>query len=328
MRIVVTGAASPLGRAVVDRLVRAGHEVVGVVRRVAGIEQMRRLGATPFRGDVCRVDQVAKAVVGAEQVIHLAGFFDFWDPAESGDTYETVNVGATRNVLAAALVANVRRVVVGSSAVTVDGGDAERFGGRRSRPHGSTAFERSKREAEKVALRVRRRGVEVVLVNPAIVVAPGDPGWTGRLLTRAVAGRRPYSSEAPLGWVWVDDAAAGIVRAAGVGVDGQRYVLSGETLSSRAFLSRVASSVGAPPPRAMPDRLTMMEGALATTLARVGRRRPRLALDEARFLTSGFQADGAAARDALGLEYTPSSRYIPAVARDYARALERFARPA
>lgn len=323
MKIVVTGAASPLGRSVVDRLVHEGHGVVGIIRRLGGVKQMERLGAQWIMADVRKPEPVAKALAGADIVLHLAGYFDFWEPRDG--VYESVNVGATRNVLAAALVSNVRRVVVCSSAITI-GEPAGTMGDEfsRHRGHTRTALERSKLEAERLALRVRSRGVEVVVVNPGLVVAPRDPGWVGRLLSRTVAGKRPLASRAPLGWIWVEDAAKGIIRAATVGADGARYILCGETMSSRRFLEKLAASVGAPPPKHMPRQLAMFEAALQTAVALPGHKRPRLALDEARFLTNGFAVDGSHARHELGLDYTPSSRYIPALAQSYAQALNRF----
>ena len=323
MKIVVTGAASPLGRAVVDRLVHGGHGVVGIVRRLSGVKQMERLGAQWIMADVRKPEPVAKALAGADIVLHLAGFFDFWEPRDG--VYESVNVGATRNVLAAALVSGVRRVVVCSSAITIgepSGTMGDEFS--RHRGHTRTALERSKLEAERLALRVRSRGVEVVIVNPGLVVAPRDPGWVGRLLQNTVAGKRPIANRAPLGWIWVEDAARGIIRAAMVGTDGARYILCGETMSSRKFLQKLAASVGARPPRNVPKQLVLAEAALQSAVALSLHRRPRLSLDEARFLTNGFAVDGTHARHELGIDYTPSSRYIPALAQSYVSALERF----
>ena len=323
MRIVVTGAASPLGRAVVEQLVRQGHSVVGVVRRLSGVKQMERAGAEPFIGDVRRPEQVVRALAKADGVFHLAGFFDFWEPVDG--TYESVNVGGTRNVLAGALVAGVKRVVVSSSAITV-GEEPGEMGHEftRHRGHTRTALEASKLEAERLALRTRKRGLEVVIVNPGLVVAPRDPGWMGRLIGRTVSGRRPLASQAPLSWVWVDDAARGVIRASDVGADGARYILSGDVMSSQRFLGLMASSVGAPPPRAVPERLALAEAMFSTAVARPLRRRPALPVDEARFLTTGCKVDGSYAAQELGIAYTPAARYLPGLARDYAETARRF----
>ena len=67
----------------------------------------------------------------------------------------------------------------------------------------------------------------------------------------------------------------------------------------------------------MPAGLAMAEAALRTAVARPLGRRPGVALDEARFLTTGFEVSGTQARDELEFEYTPASRWVPAVARAY-----------
>lgn len=326
MRILITGAASPLGREVAALLIRQGHRVVGLARRVSGVRALERIGVVAVRGDVRQREHVARAILDCEMVLHLAGFFDFWEP-EHG-TYDSVNVAATREIVAAALAARVRRLVFCSSAITI-GESAGTRGDEYSTHRGDTrsALERSKLEAERIAFRARERGLEVVVVNPSLVVAPDDQGWLGRLLRRTVSGRRPLAGHAPLGWVWVDDAAQGVVKAAHAGEDGARYILSGDTLSSHQMLSAIARSVGAPAARTLPPRLTMAEAALHSALARPLRKRPRLALDEARFLLEGFQVDGARARRELGVVYTPSARFIPVVARHYATAIRRVAAP-
>ena len=304
MRILVTGAASPLGRVVVQQLAERGHRVVGLARRLSGIKLLEKLGAEPFRGDVRRADHVGRAIAGCDAVVHLAGFFDFWEPTPG--TYDSVNVDGVRQTLSAARAAGVKRFVLVSSAITVPEVASR-----------GTALERSKLAAEQLALKARRSGMEVILVNPGLVVAPSDPGWLGRLIGATVRGRRPVVAHAPLGWVWVEDAAQGIARAVDAGDDGGRYVLCGDTFSSHKLLSTIAATAKARPPRAMPAGLAIAEAVLRTAVARPLGRRPGIALDEARFLTTGFEVSGAQARDELEFEYTPASRWVPAVGRAY-----------
>lgn len=323
MRILVTGAAGPLGRQVVARLVKDGHAVVGMVRRLGGVRLMETLGVEAALGDPRMPADVAKAASDCEIVIHLASYFDFWEPAAG--VFESVNVGTTRNVLGSALHRKVRRVVVCSSALTIGelpGSIGDELS--RHRGHTHTEYERSKLEAERLALRARQRGVEVVVVNPALIVAPRDQGWLGRLFVRLVRGERPLVSEAPMGWVWVDDAANGVINAALAGVDGKRYILSGETATMAAMLRRVAVGVGAAGPRALSAGYALAEARVATALAATIGRRPRLALDEARFLANGFSVDGSLASHELGLEYTPTASYLPGVARSYAQLANRL----
>lgn len=323
MRILVTGAASPLGRLVVDRLIKEGHAVVGMVRRVGGVKLMETLGAEASLGDPRSNGDVIRAIDHCEMVIHLASYFDFWEP--SPGLYESVNVGATQRLVAASIQRGVRRLVLASSALTI-GESSGTVGDEFSKHSGQTrtALERSKLEAERFALRARRtKKLEVVVVNPGLIVSPRDPGWLGRLFARAVRGERPVVSNAPMGWVWVEDAAAGVVRAALAGANGARYIFSAETLPLASVVQRVASRAGAAEPRALSRRMVVAEAALSTALARPLRRRPGLAMDEGRFLATGFTVDGTFAANELGLEYTSTSMYLPIVAREYSKLVLR-----
>lgn len=323
MRIFVTGAASPLGRALVLALRARGDQVVGLVRRRGGVTLMRHLGADPVVGDVRKPDALARAMKGCDAVVHLAHFFDFW--SRRADTFDDVNVGGAKHVVAAAIVAKVPRLVFCSSALTIGEEPGER-GTEWTRHRGwtVTSFERSKLEAERVAQHARTKGLQVVTVNPALVVAPGDSGWLGRLFARAVAGRCRFAGTAPMGWVWVEDAARGIVLALEKGKDGERYILCGETASPHQLLEKVALLTRRSAPSPLP-RVSRFGAALATALARPFGRRPLLSVEEERFARTGFRVDGGYAKAELGLAYTPSARWLPVLVDGYRKALGRFA---
>lgn len=323
MRIFITGAASPLGRALVAEFVRRGNRVIGLARRLGGVGVLRKLGAEPLVGDVRQPDALASAMLKCDAVIHLAGYFDFWSNDDS--TYEQVNVLGTRHAMAAAIVARVPRLVLCSSAVTIGEEPGEEgFEWTKHRGYTVTAFERSKLEAERTAMKLRGRGTEVVVVNPGVVVSPSDPGWTGRLISDTLAGRRRMAGDAPVGWVWVGDAAVGTIRALERGKDGDRFILSGATLSTHEFLKRVAFLGEAPPPRRISKRAGETGARLASALA--GKNRPFLPRDEARFVTTGFRVDGMHASRELGLHYTSVGSYLPPVVQNYRAANERFDR--
>jgi dihydroflavonol-4-reductase len=323
MRIFVTGAAGPLGRALVMTLRARGDTVVGLVRRRGGVTLMKNLGAESVFGDVRRPEALAHAMKGCDAVVHLAHFFDFW--SRHPDTFESVNVAGTKNVVAAALAAKVPRLLFCSSAVTIGEEPGERgFEYTRHRGWTVTSFERTKLEAERVVAHGRTKGLKVVTVNPALVVAPADSGWTGRLFARAVAGRVRWAATAPMGWVWVEDAARGIALALDKGKDGERYILCGETASPKQLLEKVALMTRGPTPQPLP-RASSLIASLATAFARPFGWRPLLSIEEERFARTGFRVDGTHARNELGLSYTPSARWLPALVKDYRKAMGRFA---
>lgn len=323
MQVFVTGAAGPLGRSLIELLTRQGHMVSGLVRRASGVAILRYYRVEPVLGDLTRVEALADAMRGCDVVFHLAHFFDFW--SKNKTTFDRVNVEGTRNTVAAAAKARVPRVVFCSSSMTI--GAPRGAWGDEDTPHSGhthSAFERSTLRAERIALASRNNGTEVVVVNPALVVAPNDPGWTGRLIADCVSGHRMFASDTPVGWVSVSDTAHGCALAMEHGVDGRRYILSGDSLSPRTFLSIVARLAGQHAPHALPRSLAFGSALLATAMSAPFGRRPSLSLDEARFLTAGFRVDGTQAIVDLGMQYTPLARYLSPIVASYRTALRRF----
>lgn len=108
MRIAVTGASGFLGRAVVADLRRAGHEVRGIDRRSTN-------GLAPdLHADTGDLGQMCGALHGCDGVVHLAAIPSLHGQAP--DVVFTTNVLGTFNVLEAAALQGVRRVVTASSA--------------------------------------------------------------------------------------------------------------------------------------------------------------------------------------------------------------------
>jgi dihydroflavonol-4-reductase len=318
MRVFLTGAAGPLGRTLTELLRKRDDAVVGQVRRRSGATFLRRMGAEPVMSDLTRARQLADAMSGCELVIHVAQFFDFW--AAQPSTFHTVNVHGAECTMNAALEAGVKRVVFVSSSLTI-GERPGAIGTERTvhRGYTLTAFERSMLAAEQTALRYRAKGIEVVVVNPALVIAPGDTGWLGRLVADFVTGRRRFASRTPLGWISVRDAAMGAILAAEHGVSGSRYILAGETFTMRDVMSLVTRLARQPRPQTLPPPLALGAAALSSATASLLGGRPHISLDEARFTNTGFQVDGEHACHSLGLEYTPMSRYLPPVVASYKR---------
>jgi dihydroflavonol-4-reductase len=304
--VLVTGGTGFLGRALVERLSRAGGRVKALARSDASSSQLAALGAEPLRGDVLNLDELVIAMRGCDVVYHAAGAnaFCLRDPSPMFE----VNVGGSRNVVFAAAQAGVRRVVYTSSAATL--GEASGTIGSEESPHRGwflSDYERSKFEAEQaVFATARETGLEIVCVNPASVQGPGRATGSARLLLDYLNGRLKAVVDSQLSLVDVADCTEGHLLAGARGIPGERYVLSGATLSVRDGLALVARLVGVDRPvRTLPPSVAMAVATAAEMLGRARRGSPRICRELARTLIHGHAYDGSKATRMLGLRYTP-----------------------
>jgi dihydroflavonol-4-reductase len=291
---------------VVERLGERGREVVALARSDESAVVVERLGALSVRGDVLDRASIAEAMHGCEVVYHLAGTNAFC-LADSAPMFH-VNVVGSGNVVEAAAAAGVRRLVYTSSAATL--GEPAGSVGREDTVHRGwflSNYERSKLEAERVVFETAERtGLDVVSVNPASVQGPGRTGGTAKLLIDYLNGRLRAIVDSRLSLVDVADCTTGHLLAEERGRAGERYVLSGATLTvgeAVALLARVTGRGGRP--WRLPGAAASAVGALVELAARVRGQRPPVCRELVRTLRHGHAYDGSKAERELGLSYTP-----------------------
>lgn len=110
-RIVVTGGAGLVGRAVVQHLRERGDEVVALVRDPRRAPHLAELGAELLASDLSDVAELTEQLRGADGLIHAAGSYRIGiDRSERGAMWDA-NVGTTTRVLDAAEAAGTTRIV-------------------------------------------------------------------------------------------------------------------------------------------------------------------------------------------------------------------------
>ena len=305
--VFVTGGSGLIGSALVKRLLERGDAVVGLARSDASADKLRALGAEPVRGDLLDEASLTVAMAGCDLVFHVAGV-NVLCPTDRPALFRG-NVEGVRLLVRAASRAGVERVVHTSSAATL--GEETGTVGREDSPHRGwylSDYERSKTEGERVALAAStEHDIDVVCVNPSSVQGPGRAGGTGKILLALVDGRLKVFIDTNISLVDIDDTVEGHLLAAEKGVRGERYVLSGVTLSSAEALDLLEEVAGMTErPRIVSGMTISAAGALLQTGFGFVHKRPPLCREMARTLRHGHRYDGSRAERELGLTYTPA----------------------
>ncbi len=309
MKVAVTGGSGVVGTAVIRHLVEAGHQVRALARTGAASEKVSAIGAEAVPGDVLDPQSLITLVSGTERVFHVAGVNEMCsiDPGHM----DRVNIVGTSNVRAACLAEGVPRLVHTSSAVAI--GEKHGTVGSETSPHrGSylSRYERSKHISERLILE-GSAGLEVVSVNPSSVQGPGRATGTAKLILDVIRGKLPFLLDTTVSIVDIDDCARGHLLAADQGRVGDRYLLSGASLTIGDALS-VATRVSGISlnPRFLPGPVASILGGGVELGARIAGRRPPVCREMVRVVRHGHRYDGSKATRDLGLGYTPFEETI------------------
>jgi nucleoside-diphosphate-sugar epimerase len=179
MRIFLTGATGYIGSAVMDALLRSGHEVTALVRDPEKAEQVSGRGVHPIIGELSRPASYAGAAESADSIIHTA--------LESSKRKVKVDRQAIDTLLGAAarrVAAGLRARVVYTSGVWVLGNTV---GGTEATPLDPTQFDAWRPDHEQLLLEALPDGIRTVVIRPGVVYG-GARGIVGDLLKDAANG--------------------------------------------------------------------------------------------------------------------------------------------
>ncbi len=196
MRIFLTGATGYIGSAVLDALLRAGHDVTALVRDPEKAERVSRRGVEPIVGDLSKPASYSPAAIAADGIVHTA-----FESSKNGSKVDRI---ALDTLLAAA----ERRAATGEPASLVYTSGIWVLGDTRtpadeSAPVQPVPLVAWRPEHEQLVLNAGR-GVRSVVVRPGIVYG-GARGIVGDLLKDALNGLVRVVGEGKNHWPCIYD---------------------------------------------------------------------------------------------------------------------------
>ena len=307
MKAFVTGGSVFFGTNLIHSLLEDGFEVRALVRSTSVISHLKTLPVELAYTDL-NSSKLAFHLEGCDVLFHAAAHYSLW--RSDHDRLFESNVLGTRNILAAAKAAGIRRTVYTSSVAAIgvrpDGLSAtEQY---QSNPEDLiSAYKRSKYWAEQEVVKAVGEGQDIVIVNPTSPIGPWDvkPTPTGEIILRFLRRQMPAFVDTGLNFISVEDVCRGHILALEKGKTGDRYILGHQNLSLQEFLLQLASLTGLNAPKMrlphwLPLGAAWVDERLLTQFGKV----PSLSIDSVRMSQQKMYYDASKAVKELGLPQT------------------------
>jgi nucleoside-diphosphate-sugar epimerase len=260
---LITGATGTIGAHVALKLLLNNKSVTCTKRANSDINRTKKLFSyythdfeNLFQrikwidADVCDIYSLLDAFDGVEVVYHCAGFVTF-DKSKETELFK-INVVGTANVVNACIEKKVSALCHVSSIAAINNPDivsniSETVYWKSSPNIGNYAI--SKYNGEREVWRGIEEGLNAVIVNPGIVLAPGF--WnqsSGKLFTACSKGMLFYTS-GKCAFVDAEDVAICMIELVDKKQYNNRFILSEGNYTFKEVLSKIHIEFKQPPPR-------------------------------------------------------------------------------
>ena len=261
--ILVTGGTGLLGSHLLYELCRQGKEVRALYRSVQKKDRVLALFAhyEPMQsqvlfnqidwveGDVTDLVSLEDAMHGIAIVYHCAAIVSF----DGRDFKQMIKVNreGTANVLNVALGSGVQQFCHVSSTAAIGGvnGSESTEETKWRKTTETTGYSVTKYSSEKEVWRAAEEGLSCVIVNPCVILGPGNWDESSLTLFRSVDQGLPFYTPGSNAIVDARDVAEIMVKLVEDRVQGERFLCIGHNQSFRELSSKIALAMGKKPPR-------------------------------------------------------------------------------
>jgi dihydroflavonol-4-reductase len=244
--ILVTGAAGHIGNVLVRELVDRGERVRALILPGEDTASLYGLDIEIIVGNVLDPESLDRATRGVDIVYHLAGLISILP--DKNDLMWQVNVEGTRNILAAAKNAGVRRLVHTASIHALSRNWIGKINEEVPFDPDATAggYDRTKAAASLLVLEAVKDGLDAVIVCPTGVIGPHDYRGSemGDLIKDWLRKKLNFLVKGAYDFVDVRDVVQGQILACERGRSGEVYILSGWQIKVLELKQLVQNVIG------------------------------------------------------------------------------------
>lgn len=254
--ILVTGATGFVGAHLLYQLAETNEHVRAIYRSEKTIEKVTEVfslyGANAsliskiewFKADITDVPSMIPAFYGVKKVYHCAAFISF-NPKDYREMRK-VNIHGTAIIVNLSIDAKVNKICFVSSIASIGNsiyGEPSTEENEWNPQDDNSGYSITKFGAEMEVWRASQEGVDVVIVNPGIILGGGF--WnagSGKIFTKIFHGLKFYT-EGKTGFVGVKDVVKTMVFLTNSTIKNERFILVSENKSYKEVFFLIADAL-------------------------------------------------------------------------------------
>jgi dihydroflavonol-4-reductase len=306
---LVTGGAGHLGNVLVRELIYRGEPVRVLVLPGEDTRSLQGLNVELIEGDIQDMPSLLQAMQGVDVVFHLAALVSITE--DKAYLLEAVNVEGTRNVIEAAKLSKIKKLVYTSSIHALERPPmgtsiTEELAFDPENPAGP--YDRSKAKASLLVKCAADEGLNTCIVCPTGVIGPYDyrRSEMGELILSFMQKKLNILVDGSFDFVDVRDVAEGQILARDFGKPGETYILGGERIELKWLHSLVKKITGKETkPITFPLPIALIIAPMAEWYYKITRQKPRITRYSIETVVSNSEISSEKAKKELG--YQPRS---------------------
>ena len=254
--ILVTGGTGLVGAHLLLRLAENGVKMRAIYRDEKGIQKTKSLfehyqKSTLFntvewiKGDILDITALEDAFIGITQVYHCAAYISF--DSKDENKLRKINIEGTANIVNFCLAKGIEKLCHVSSIAAL--GDlaahetsiTEETEWNPEKYHSDYAI--SKYGAEMEVWRGQQEGLQVIIVNPGIIIGPGFENQSSGQLIKKVADGLLFYTYGKTAFVVVDDVVRITIELMESSICNERFILIGQNIVFRDLFNTIADTL-------------------------------------------------------------------------------------
>lgn len=329
--VFVTGSTGMVGARLIYDLDLKGEQIIALKRPGTSVNKFIKLvrfytadpealanRITWVEGDVLDYESLLLAIPNGAEVYHCAAYVSFSERKKS-KIWET-NVEGTANLVNACLINEASKLCHVSSIAAIGGKINDQVIDEYNpwSASGKSAYSLSKYYSELEIWRGVAEGLQVVIVNPAVILGPGIWNEGSAAFLPLVDKGLKFYTKGTTSYVDVRDVTRAMIYLMHSEQKAERFILASETFSYQEFFTSLAKSLGIKPPTIYANRiLTGFAWLLMALVSFITRKPAKITRQTHRVSHITDAYNGNKYKQISGLDYIPIQKTIEDVTNHY-----------